>query len=107
MLAGGNRHTGHAATSIDPADRQTPAGFEPLGFNRRAMTRRALSALAGAVCALLALPVFALDLIPSEPKTVGRRCHRAAHSPARPLVMHTVSRRDSDSTMPAFGNVYP
>ena len=45
--------------------------------------------------------------IPSERSTVGRRCRRAAHSPAQPLVMHTVSPRDSDLTIPAFGNVYP
>ncbi len=62
MRAGGNRQTGHAATSIDAANRQAPAGFEPLRCNRRAVTQRVLSALVGSVCALLALPVFALDL---------------------------------------------
>lgn len=63
MLAGGNRHTGRAATSIDPTGgRRSQAAIEPPRHCRRPKTQRALSALAGAVCALQALPVFALDL---------------------------------------------
>jgi len=61
--AGGNRHPGTAATSIDPMARlRQLAGIEPRESSRHSAAQQTLCAFAATALVLLVTPSFALDL---------------------------------------------